>query len=114
MTGRNSGLFGSDRPRSRPTAAVPPLKLTLITFDRAMKGRYMTGRDTDTTEIRWAHFFGDVQALNAKVANATVELDFDRPPDDFMFLTSQTLQVKSEPTPGAGRALHTELPEGHQ
>src|SRR5439155_733824 len=63
-----------------------------------------------TTETRWAHFFGDVQALNARVASDLVQLDFDRPPDDFMFLTAQILHVISEPTPGAkGGAAHNYL-----
>jgi hypothetical protein len=85
--------------KARAKPALPPLKLTVVAFEEDMKGRYMAGKDADTTEDRWAVFRGDIQALNAKVDNESTTFNFDRPPDDFMFLTSQELQVRSVPTP---------------
>ena len=76
---------------------LPPLKLTQVNFSRQMKGRFIAGKDR--TETRWADFFGDVQALNAKVPDEQATFDFDRPPDDGMYLTAQTLRVISEPPP---------------
>jgi hypothetical protein len=78
---------------------VPPLKLTQIKFRKEMRGRFGSGKETDKTERRWADFFGDVEVLNAKVENEREKLNLDNPPDDFVFLTSQTLRVVSEPMP---------------
>jgi hypothetical protein len=64
-----------------------------------MHGRFGTGKDADTTETRWADFFGDVQALHAVVPNDSTMFDFDNPPPDGTFLTAQTLRVVSEPPP---------------
>jgi lipopolysaccharide export system protein LptA len=93
----------------RGKAALPPLKLTLITFDTEMTGRYVAGKDTDTTETRWARFLGDVQTLNAKVSSENTQVDFDRPPDDYVFLTSQKMEVSSTPTPGKTTAARNYL-----
>ncbi len=79
-------------------APLPPLKLTQVAFSQGMKGRYLAGKDTDKTEIRWADFWGDVQALSAKVPDTSQPLKFDEPPEDGMFLTSQTMRVISEPS----------------
>jgi hypothetical protein len=118
VIGRNSSPNPSTRPailgRTRDSQAkakakaLPPLKLTLITFSKEMLGRFITGKDNDTAETRWADFFGDVQALNAKVADETSFLEFDRPPDDGLFLTAQTMRVISVPAadPKKGTARH--------
>jgi hypothetical protein len=89
-----------DKDKGKGKGELPPLELTMITFSKEMKGRYLAGEDADTTATRWADFNGDVQALNAKVKNERVYFDFDRRPDDGMLLTSQSLRVVSEPTPG--------------
>lgn len=85
-------------PNRAKARAVPPLVLTQIHFTTEMHGRFGTGRATDTTETRWADFFGDVEVLRAKVANALSVLDPDDRPADALFMTAQTLRVVSEPT----------------
>ena len=107
VVGRNSvrgpGVEPPGAASVRPRKPLPPLKLTQVAFSRAMKGRFGTGKDTDKTETRWADFFGDVQVLNGKVANEKVTFNFDAPPSDSIFLTSQTLRVVSEPTAGGAK-----------
>lgn len=94
---------------ARRKVTVPPLKLTVITFEREMIGRFVVGKDKDTTETRWARFLGDVQALNATVGSENTPIDFDRPPDDYMLLTAQKLDVSSVPTPGKTSAAKNYL-----
>jgi hypothetical protein len=86
-----------DKPGSK--APVLPLVLTQIKFTREMVGRFGTGKSTDKTETRWADFFGDIEAARAPVAKETTRIDYDRPPADTYFLTSQTMRVVSEPPP---------------
>jgi hypothetical protein len=86
-----------DKPGSKARAL--PLVLTQIKFTREMIGRLGTGKSTDRTETRWADFFGDIEAARAPVANETKRIDYDRPPPDTYFLTSQTMRVVSEPPP---------------
>lgn len=93
----NQGPKAAARPGAK-VKALAPLKLTVIEFSKSMKGRYIAGKDADKVEPRWADFEGDVQTLHAEVADEKVRLDFDRPPEDGMFLTSNTLRVISEPT----------------
>ncbi len=77
--------------------ALPPLKVTQVVYTDEMHGRFGTGKDRDTTETRWADFFGDVEVLNALVPNENWIWDFDDPPKDATILTAQTIQVVSEP-----------------
>ncbi|SIO40684.1 hypothetical protein SAMN05444166_4447 [Singulisphaera sp. GP187] len=93
----------------RAKLALLPLKATVITFDDEMTGRYVAGKDEDTTETRWATFLGDVQTLHATVANENTLIDFDRPPEDFVVLNSQQLNVSSTPTPGKSSAAKNNL-----
>ena len=95
-----------------PGAALPPLKLTQITFNDEMHGRFGTGKETDKTETRWADFFGDVQALHAIAPDDEHEFDFDNPPPDGTFLTAQTVRVVSEPPPPGTQGPRAELPQG--
>ena len=97
-----AGRTGAARPRC-------PLKLTVITFDTEMTGRYVAGKDNDTTETQSARFLGDVQTLHAKVNSEHTQVDFDRPPDDYVFLTSQKMEVSSTPTPGKATAAKNYL-----
>jgi hypothetical protein len=85
------------------------LKVTAITFDTEMTGRYVAGKDNDRTETRWASFMGDVQTLNATVASENTQIDFDRPPEDYVLLNSQQLNVSSTPTPGKASAARNNL-----
>ena len=91
---------GQGKPKAQANKGLnlPPLKLTQVSFSKAMKGRYLAGKDTDKTEMRWADFWGDVQALNAKVTDTSQPLKFDELPADGMFLTAQTMRVISEPS----------------
>jgi len=86
-----------DRPGSK--TLIPPLVLTQIKFTREMKGRFGTGKTTDRTETRWAEFFGDIEAARTPVPNERTIINYDRPPADTYFLTSQTMRVVSEPPP---------------
>lgn len=99
---------GGTAGRAKP-AALLPLKVTVITFDTEMTGRYVAGKDGDTTETRWASFLGDVQTIHATVANENTQVNFDRPPDDYVLLNSQQLNVSSTPTPGKSTAARNNL-----
>ena len=88
--------------KAKPKAEEPPpipLELTQVVFNDEMHGRFGTGKDADTTETRWADFFGDVQTLHSVVPNESATFDFDNPPDESTFLTAQTVRVVSEPPP---------------
>jgi hypothetical protein len=78
---------------------IPPLVLTQIKFTREMKGRFGTGKGADKTETRWAEFFGDIEAARAIVPNERIIINYDRPPPDTYFLTSQTMRVITVPPP---------------
>ncbi len=86
-----------DKPGGK--ARVLPLVLTQIKFTREMIGRFGTGKTTDKTATRWADFFGDIEAARTPVANERTIVNYDRPPPDTYFLTSQTMRVVSEPPP---------------
>ena len=64
-----------------------------------MVGRFGSGKVEDKSEIRWADFFGEVEALRGKVPNAEAVLDPDNRAADDLFLTSNILRVVSEPSP---------------
>jgi hypothetical protein len=102
---------GAAKPKSKPKVqakppakkaearpALPPLVLTQIKFTREMVGRFGTGKDAEKTETRWADFFGDVEALHAKVPTAVAILDADHLPADSQFMTAQVMRVVSEPS----------------
>jgi hypothetical protein len=76
----------------------PSLVLTQIRFMKEMRG-YLGSAEHDEQDPHWYEFFGDVQLGRAKVANAKIKLDFDKLPADGLFLTGQTLRVRTEPPP---------------
>ena len=76
-----------------------PLKVTQVVYADEMHGRFGTGKDRDTTETRWADFFGDVEVLHAPALNEYAIFDLDNPPADATILTAQTVRVVSEPPP---------------
>ena len=81
------------------TGELPPLVLTQIHFVKGMRGRFGSTRERDQTEPQWYEFFGDIQLARAKVSSPRSILNFDKLPADGMFLTSQTLRVRTEPPP---------------
>jgi hypothetical protein len=81
-----------------------PLKVTQIVYADEMHGRFGTGKEQDTTDPRWADFFGDVEVLHALVPDDKTVFDFDDPPPDATFLTAQTIRVVSEPPPPGSNA----------
>jgi hypothetical protein len=87
-----------------------PLKVTQIVYADEMHGRFGTGKERDTTETRWADFFGDVEVLHAAATSATDFFDFDNPPADATFLTAQTVRVVTEPpSPGSNAGARSLL-----
>ncbi len=90
----------NEKPAAAATATpkpLPPLVLTQIYFTYRMDGRFGSGLETDKSETRRADFYGDVEALRAKVDSPSATLDPDHRPADATFLTSQILRVISEP-----------------
>ena len=81
-----------------------PLKVTQVVYADEMHGRFGTGKERDTTETRWADFFGDVEVLHAAALNEIAIFDFDNPPADATILTAQTVRVVSEPPPPGSSA----------
>ena len=78
---------------------LPPLVLTQVRFSREMAGRFGSGKVSDKAEIRWADFFGEVEALRGRVPDADAVLDPDKLLADGQFLTSEILRVVSDPSP---------------
>jgi hypothetical protein len=103
------GAAPSTRPASSPgepkasteskTGEFPPLVLTQISFNKGMRGRVAAGQQDEKVATNWYEFFGDIQLARAKVPDAQPTLNFDKLPNDGLFLTSQTLRVRSEPPP---------------
>ncbi|HEV3121265.1 MAG TPA: hypothetical protein VGY53_05160 [Isosphaeraceae bacterium] len=94
---------------ARP-ATARPLELTRVVFSERMKGRFGSGNDTSTAAPRQADFFGDVELLNGNVDGPEQDLDPDRPPPEYVYLSSQFLRVTSEPPPpGKQEAAHNYL-----
>ncbi len=88
--------------RLDPSAALrpqPPLKLTKVQFTEGMRGRFGMSKDQAETEPRTSEFVGDVQAATAVVSGAGADIDFDHPPVDNVFLTSDILRIRSVPPP---------------
>jgi lipopolysaccharide export system protein LptA len=95
---RPTSVKPSDRPGQKKDQ-LPPLVLTQIKFTREMRGRFGTGKGSDKTETRWAEFFGDIEAARALVPSERNIINYDRPPADTYFLTSQTMRVITVPPP---------------
>lgn len=98
----------SGKPADGPAgkSKIPDLILTQIKFTREMNGRLGTGKAGDQAETRWADFFGDIEAARAVVPDERTIINYDRPPADTYFLTSQTMRVVTEPPP-PGSAQNT-------
>ncbi len=88
-----------DAPADAEVSELPPLVLTQIHFLKGMRGRFGSTNERDPTEVQWYEFFGDIQLARAKAASPQLMFNFDKLPADRMFLTSQTLRVRTEPPP---------------
>ncbi|MDE2506103.1 MAG: hypothetical protein KGM43_02720, partial [Planctomycetota bacterium] len=101
-TASRAGLK-KDAPGAIKPAAPPKLMLTQVAFSREMRGRLGSGQEDDVSEPRWADFLGDVETLRATApdANAKSVFNFDRWPQDAVYLTAQVMRVVSEPIQGA-------------
>jgi hypothetical protein len=89
----------ADPPSDSKPNELPPLVLTQIHFDKEMRGHLGSGGEREQAEPQWYEFFGDVQLGRAKVPDAKTKFDFDKLPGDGLFLTGQTLRVRTEPPP---------------
>ncbi|WP_435017433.1 hypothetical protein TA3x_005039 [Tundrisphaera sp. TA3] len=89
-------------------ANLTPLELIKIAFTEGMQGRFGVAKDKPDAEARVAEFYGNVQAINAMVPHKNGDLDFDKPPSDTLFLTSEYLRVVSAPI-GDGKAAQQTL-----
>jgi hypothetical protein len=89
----------ADAPPDPKTGDLPPLVLTQIDFLKGMRGRFGSTGERDPTEVQWYEFFGGIQLARAKIASPSLRFNFDKLPPDHMFLTSQTLRVRTEPPP---------------
>ena len=79
------------------TPELSPLVLTQIHFVKGMRGRFGSTREHDRTEPQWYQFFGDIQLARAKVSSPKSRHNLDKLPADGLFLTGQTLSVRTEP-----------------
>jgi hypothetical protein len=78
---------------------LAPLVLTQIHFLKGMRGYLGSSNKHSQLEPHWYDFFGDIELGRAKVKTPESQLNFDRLPTDGMFLTGQTLSVRTEPPP---------------
>ena len=87
--------------QTSPGDSAPTLKLTQVKYTEGMRGNFGVARDKVETEPRESEFVGAVQAANAVVVGPFSNIDFDRPPTDNFFLSSDVLHVRSiPPKPG--------------
>lgn len=103
---------------SKPgTAPLPTVKLTEVKFTELMQGRFGVARDGAEAGTRTGNFTGNVQAVSGIVDNEHRAFDFDQLDrwPDAVFLSSEVLQVRSEPLPGGvkGPARSLMIAEGN-
>ncbi len=84
-------------PAGPKTEEYQSLILTQIHFVRGMRGRFGSTGEYDRVEPQWYQFFGDIQLARAKVSSPRSRHNLDKLPDDGLFLTGQTLSVRTEP-----------------
>jgi hypothetical protein len=89
----------------------PMIELTKIKFSLGMQGRFGVAKDKADNERRDAEFYGDVQAANASVSTKNSDIDFDRLTlwPDYVFLTSDVLNVFSIPLPAGSDPPNKQL-----
>ena len=97
---------GRGRPETKPSSKkLPPLELIKIRYEEGMRGRFGVGRDQADAETREAEFIGAAQAANAPVDGKNSDIDFDKPARvGYLFLSSDVIQVFSEPPPLGSKA----------
>ncbi len=107
-----ASISNGRRPEVVLTDKKPPmLELTKIKFSLGMQGRFGVAKDKTDNERRDAEFYGDVQAANASVFSKNSDIDFDhltRWPD-YVFLTSDVLNVFSIPLPAGSDPANKQL-----
>ena len=94
-------------------APPPPWELVKVAFTEGMQGRFGVGKDKEVVEERVAEFYGNVQAIKAGVSSEGRDIDFDRPPMDKFFLTSEYLRVVSAPLGDGKPAQQTLFAKGN-
>jgi hypothetical protein len=79
------------------TKAKKPFNLTRVEFLSGMQGRlgYDPQAAKNEASDRSADFFGNVQVINAQVTDEMRDIVVDKPPADFVFLSSEWLEVES-------------------
>jgi hypothetical protein len=102
--------------RSRPEAVLtdkklPPLELTRIKYTDGMQGRFGVAKDQAEEEPREAQFVGAVQTVNASVPGKNSDIDFDHVErwPDYVFLTSDVLNVFSYPNAPGSKPANRQL-----
>ena len=91
------GLGGDKKAEPAKTNPSKPFNLTRVMFYHGMQGRlgYDPSAPKDATTNRSADFFGNVQVINGQVSDEFRDLNVDKPPTDFVFLSSEWLEVES-------------------
>lgn len=89
--------LGRTEKKTESTASNKPFNLTRVAFTNGMQGRlgYDPNAPKNAATNRSADFFGDVQVINGQVSDEFRDLNVDKPPADFVFLSSEWLEVES-------------------
>jgi hypothetical protein len=81
----------------RVVRAPQPLELTRIKFSKELRGLIPIVEKGAPPEPRQFEFFGDVETMHAEVASEIQDLNPDRPPIEYVFMTSRYMLVINEP-----------------
>lgn len=89
--------INSNKTASKPDASKKPFNLTRVAFLKGMQGRlgFDPQAKDNQAKDRSADFFGNVQVLNGQVSSEFHDLNVDKPPAEFMLLSSEWLEVES-------------------
>lgn len=89
---------GVEKAQSKQANNAPkPFNLTRVEFLNRMQGRlgFDPQAKSGVNADRSADFFGNVQVINAQVTDEYRDINIDKPPADFVFLSSEWLEVES-------------------
>lgn len=93
---------GLEKTPAKPSTGTPkPFNLTRVEFLNRMQGRIGFDPQAKSSQNadRTADFFGNVQIVNAQVTDEYRDVSIDKPPADFVFLSSEWLEVESLANP---------------